>query len=186
MITFSFKGKSSKDFGIYVVEDDRVLKPELSNNEIVVPGRNGSYDFGNNTYRNRPITLHLGILGDYTAYELRKKIRDISAWLDGRGKLIFDDEPELFYDAKIYEFIPFKIYGTNDFRDGSFNAGIATVNFSCFPFAMSEIKTLNLHAGHNSISYAGSAKMPTIIKIKNVGSTTIKTIQITQLKNKKK
>lgn len=185
MITFSFKGKNSKDFGIYALEEDRVLRPEQSDNEVVVPGRHGSYDFGNNTYRNRQISLELGILGDYTPTELRQKIRELAYWLDGKGKLIFDDEPDKFYDAKVYEFVPFSIYGSNNFRDLSFNAGTATVVFSCFPFAKTDVKTRDLELGSNKLNYKGTAQMPTLIKIKNVGSNTINKIQITHLKKRK-
>ena len=185
MITFSFKGRNSKEFGIYALEDDRVLRPERSDNEVIIPGRHGSYDFGNNTYRNRLINLQLGILGDYSEQELRVKLRELAYWLDGKGKLVFDDEPDKYYDAKVYDLVPFNIYGTNDFRDLNFNSGTSTVVFSCYPFAKSEIITKELVQGANVLEYKGTAPMPTIIRITNTGRTTIKKIQITHLKKRK-
>lgn len=184
-LSFKFRGKSSKDFGIYVKEDDRVLKPELSRREIIIPGKDGSYDFGDNTYRNRLIRLELGLLGDYTPAELRQKIRDVSFWLDGKGKLVFDDEPDLYYEAKVCEVVPFQLYGSNSFRDGSFNSGVSSVVFDCYPFAFKPLRSIKLKKGINIINYGGTARGPCRIKIKNTGNQTISLIKITHHKYKK-
>lgn len=184
MIEFSFKGKNSKDFGIYVVEDDRVLRPSLSNNEVIIPKRHGSYDFGNNTYRNRDIILTLGLLKETTPEELRLKMREIAGWLNGKGNLIFSDEPDKHYIAKVYDFVPFTIFGSNTFRDGSFNAGTAQVKFNCFPFALTETKVKDLQVGRNPIKYGGTVETPTLLRITNNSGRNFSQISITVTKRR--
>ena len=129
MITFSFNGLDSySEFGIISKSDDRALLPSMRKRELAIPQKHGTYDFGGNTFNNRAITVQLSYIG--TSFnELRLRARDIAAWLSQTSykELIFSDEPDKYYLAKIYDPV-----GLENF----FRLGKATIQFECQPFAL--------------------------------------------------
>lgn len=105
---FSFAGvtvDNSND--IYLLDVDRPTTPELRYTEFIVPNRHGSSRY-DDSYANNEVTVVVGILTK-TAEECREKIRNLlSPMIRKESKLIFADEPTLFYNAKIYNAIPTK------------------------------------------------------------------------------
>jgi predicted phage tail component-like protein len=93
-----------------------------------VPGRHGSYDFSDNTFEKRIIEIELRYIGTNFA-ELRTRARQIAYWLSGFSgtkNLIFSDEPDKQYIAKIYSEIGLA---------NLFKVGECKVQFECEPFA---------------------------------------------------
>lgn len=124
----TFNGKHSyNDFGLYMKSDNRTLLPGLRRREIVIDGKNGTWDFGNNTYDNRVISVRFTLI-TLSRTELRVKARRIAQWLNNPNPalLIFDDEIDKEYVARIYD--PISL-------DEIINNGEFTVNFSCQPLA---------------------------------------------------
>ena len=127
---FTYKGIRSTDFGIISKSTDRSLLPGMRSNMAQIPGRDGSIDLGDNTYDNRQIKVHIAFKEkDYE--QLRKKAREIAGWLssDKYEKLIFDDEEDKYYLARIYNEMSFNSW---------FKLGEADLIFDCQPFAYSE------------------------------------------------
>jgi predicted phage tail component-like protein len=104
------------------------MLPVLRSRQLVIPGKHGTYDFADNTFENRIIEVDLKYIG--TSFtELRTRARQIAYWLngfDGKKNLVFSDETDKWYVAKIYSEI-----GLSNL----FTIGEATIQFECEPFA---------------------------------------------------
>ena len=174
MIELTFKGTHSSTYGLFMKSIDRNTLPPLRKREIEIPGRHGTYDFGSNVYDTRIITIQFEVVQN-ALQNLRSSIRQIAAWLSGRGKLVFDDEPDKYYDAKIYQNIPLEQIAYS---------GIFSVIFECQPFALSEdiekTATITVNSQSIIIQNNGTVETPCIIELKNTGSTTITQLTITK------
>ena len=129
MISFEYNAIDGyDDFAIIAKSVNRPLLPTLRKREIAVPGKHGTYDFGDNVYDDRIISVAISYIG--TSFnELRLRARDISAWLSQTSykELIFSDEPDKYYLAKIYNTAGLETF---------FRLGKATIQFECQPFAL--------------------------------------------------
>lgn len=129
MITFYFDELNSYEkFKIVAKSIDRSLLPSRRKREMTIPGKHGVYDFEGNTYENRPIQVLIQYVGE-TFNDLRLRARDISTWLSKPGykKLVFSDEPDKYYLAKVYDAVGL---------ESIYELGKATVTFECQPFAL--------------------------------------------------
>lgn len=124
---FEYNRQHSSNFDIIVQSVNRPILPAKRRREVSVPGRAGSYDFGSNKYENRMITVDISFIA-VTFVALRLNARDIELWLRQTTycELIFDDEPDKYYAAKIYNEI-----GLENF----FRFGKASLVFECQPMA---------------------------------------------------
>ena len=129
MITVGYNALDSyADFQIIAKSIDRPILPALRKREMTIPGKHGTYSFGGNTFANRIISVAIQYVG--TSFnDLRLRARDIAAWLSQTSykELIFSDEPDKYYLAKIYDPV-----GLENF----FRLGKATIKFECQPFAL--------------------------------------------------
>ena len=129
MITVGFNALDSyANFKIIAKSVDRPILPSMRKREMVIPGKQGVYDFGLNTYDNRIISVAIQYVG--TSFnDLRLRARGIAAWLSQTSykELIFSDEPDKYYLAKIYDPV-----GLENF----FRLGKATIHFECQPHAL--------------------------------------------------
>lgn len=130
MITFSYNGISSRTYNIVAKSVNRPILPILRRRELTIPGKHGVYDFGNNTFEKRIIEVEIKYIG--TSFnELRTRARTIASWLsgfNGSKNLIFSDENDKYYVAKIYSEIGLA---------NLFKIGESTIIFECEPFAYS-------------------------------------------------
>lgn len=176
MIGFKFRNIHSSTFGIGVRSDDRSVIPALRKNEFVIPGQHGTIDYGMNTYEKRPISLTLGLLKNQNHEALRSKARDIAKWISGQGALVFDDEPDKAYDAKVYNYV-----GIDQIQ--LLPMGLLTVTFECQPFAESlEYNQVNKNITDNpeeiEVNVNGTIESCCIITIRNTGTSNITNINI--------
>jgi predicted phage tail component-like protein len=126
--SFTFKGIHTSDFTLVCKSIVRPLLPKkrLARKEIF--GISGAMDFANDTYQLRQITMKIQYIGtDY--YELRTRARQIAAWLysDSWEQLIFDDEDDKYYLAKVTDEIEL---------ESLWESGSADIVFDCQPFAI--------------------------------------------------
>lgn len=107
--------------------------------------------------------------------DLRQQARDIAQWFSKSGLLVFDDELDKAYQAKVYQNIDIeeiKAYGKSQ------------VTFECQPFAESlEYRQVNIprittNAYEVPLIAKGTSESCSIITIKNIGTNTIKDITI--------
>lgn len=128
MIYFTYNGISSSTYGIVAKSVNRPILPVLRSRELVIPGRHGVYDFADNAFEKRIIEVELKYIGTSFA-ELRTRARTIAYWLSGYSgnkNLVFSDETDKWYVAKIYSEI-----GLSNL----FKIGECSVQFECEPFA---------------------------------------------------
>jgi len=90
--------------------------------------KSGTYDIEDG-YDNREIVCEVSFVGnDYLYPGVRARARAVAAWLSGEGLLVFDDEPEKAYSAKVIEGVSIEQIAVT---------GHCEVVFSCSPFAES-------------------------------------------------
>lgn len=110
---FIFKNKHSNDFGVTVQTQSRPIKPEMKIQTYDSPYIDGEYDFSTANaynrefYKNRVFKMNLQISAADMS-ELNSKITKITTWLMGRGELIFDDTPNVKWNASVIETIDYK------------------------------------------------------------------------------
>jgi predicted phage tail component-like protein len=96
---FTFDGRHSNEFFI-VNAKERSILPPISSKLLTIHGRPGAYDFGTQAGV-RQISVPVTLIDT----NLRDKVNDIAAWLrpigDNPQPLIFDDEPDKYYDARL-------------------------------------------------------------------------------------
>ena len=132
MIGFTYNSIKSTAYNIVAKSVNRPMLPILRKRELVIPGRHGAYDFNDNTFDKRIIEVQIKYVGT-SLTELRTRARQIAYWLSGfsgNKNLIFDDETDKYYVAKIYS----EIGLSNLFRIGE-----ATLQFECEPFAYADL-----------------------------------------------
>lgn len=123
---FKFGIKHTDDYKIAMRSKNRTMLPQKRQSEEIIPKRHGSIKFDNG-YADRIIEVECYFLEN--GYENRRQIiRDIALWLATSGQLIFDDEPEKYYDAEIISNVGVSI-------DAAFDT--FSLNFICKPFAKS-------------------------------------------------
>ena len=103
-----------------------------------------------------------------------QSLRQVAAWLNGSGQLIFDDEPDLYYQAQLW---PGCNVSRNLYED-SFE-----LVFVVFPFAFSQAQTIEFNLSSSgvasSLTVGGTASTPCRLIITNNGKSTINNILVT-------
>lgn len=170
---FTFNGKHSDLFGIRVKSANRAAKPEKRVYRTVIGGRDGTYDFTDNTFSNIIITLEC----DYTGPDSSGAARELALWLSGPGELVIDGDSGKIYNACLYSEIPL----TQTFYTSRF-----TLAFECFPFAMSlpkQVSAVVTAQGQDvCVGVGGTARTPCVISIKNNGNSQISNLRLTHRK----
>lgn len=152
--SFSFAGVDMLGtYGIRAVSHD-VLLPRLRERRLVVPGRDGSWDFGARRYEDRVIRVEC----DTRRGLGRGEIRELAHLLSRKGRLVLWDEPEKEYVARVYEDVALEYLG---------RVGHAfTLVFLCEPFAIGETVTRD---GLGRMQYEGTAETGTRLMVRNAG-----------------
>lgn len=102
--TMSFKGAelTTSVAGAKITKITRPARPAYERNKVVIPGRDGSYDFGNNRKEDFLITVEVLITGS-SASALQTKLASLNSYLDGKGELCFSDASNTKYQAQVYD-----------------------------------------------------------------------------------
>lgn len=195
MSNFTFAGKHClNDMGMVFVEETRQVTPSVSPHLYEVSGRNGSirYDdgssgvlspkmFGGTGYLVKPLSPHESL----SQSEIEERIHAISAWLVNakRAPLILDSDVTRQWCAEITE--------PSTLMRSTWSNGAVKFNLSLQPECMSIEETsfsCNVTLAANADSVVAIADLfpngmgydtPLKIKIKNTGSDTISSLQLT-------
>lgn len=122
---FKYGNIESGAFNIVCGTETHSILPEKRKYVQEIPGLDGVVDFGISGYSIRVITKPIYYTGAYS--DLRKKREEIIAWLCNDGmpkKLIFGNEPDKYYMAKIYAALEF---------DNTSDRHIGDIQFECNP-----------------------------------------------------
>lgn len=145
-------------YGIRVISYD-CLAPALRPRKVIVPGRDGAYDFKAKNYDERTVQLDCDTVIGLT----RDQVRELAYVLSKKNTLRIWDEPDKYYIGRVYDaasIVPIGSIGQE-----------FTLNFICDPFAYGKVTTLNIEGGNPAqLSYAGTARTPTRIAITNNGA----------------
>lgn len=150
--------------------------PELKSNEIDLPFSQGTLDTTNKRYYKQK-TIKIEFATTYSNLEeLHKTKRKLATWLTGKGELIFTDEINICYDAKVDKEIVFSF-------DSIKKLLRFTVEFKCYPLGYEKIKKINtkiITQGEEKVSIfnAGNIETSPTIKLFNVGTTTVNNFSI--------
>lgn len=173
-IYMTLDGVSCKELGLHC-KTERPVLPELEESLIEVSGRDGSYDYQNNTYKDRLLTVDFFILrNNFESFRLN--IRDVAAWLRRKGRITFSDEPDKYYIGRCYQSPPLEQVGAP--------AGRFSAVFTCEPFAYAAAVTEQASgtaAVTVPLDYPGTYKTPCKIIIRNIGTTDITNIDLTHI-----
>lgn len=168
--SFNFGGKNSLvDWNIKIIAHD-FLMPTKRPRKVVIPNRDGSYDYGAKYYDER--ILRIQCEWEKKPNEIpRHIIREIAFGLSEKEHITLWNEPDKYYIGELYDPAEITDYPQEHFK--SFE-----LNFVCEPFAYKRLKSYPLIVGSNKIPYEGTATAPSIIQITNTGTTNIENIKI--------
>ncbi len=82
----------------------RPLRPAVQRRKVEIPGRNGAWDFGPGAKRDFEIEVEFTIKAVDTG-TLMTKMRSLADYLDGKGPLVFSDDPAKVYQAQVLQII---------------------------------------------------------------------------------
>lgn len=128
---FTFNDVTASSKNIIVTSIQRPILPTLRQRKMTIPGKDGAWDFGGNTYDEQMIKISCMITRSLSSQSF---IRELALWLSKKGKLSFNDEPDKYYIGRVYEEL------INEW-DGNFR--VITITFECEPFAYAEQEAYN-------------------------------------------
>jgi predicted phage tail component-like protein len=167
---FTFGGVTSSSLSLMVIDKEIPLMPEIEEQTEETPGIDGAYDFGVR-YKPKIIPVKVRVLGATNKADYMSKLRNIAAVLNprlGSKELIFDDEPDKMYFARLSEtFSPTRLGLISD---------EFTLNFICYdPFTYSVAEKDLSGTSEIVANNAGShVAKPTLIITKGAGAAVIR------------
>ena len=165
MLDNYFNSKNASEFGLKIVYRPSIPSPEENITEYTVPGRNGSLTHKDGTYKDIVYPVEYNIIDFNNIYG---KIRAIKGWLLGKiidKKLIFSDDPEVFYKVKT-------VFATDVERRIKVS-GEFTATYTMEPFAYERnVEDIILTAPGNVIN-TGTIYSEPIITVEGTGNITL-------------
>lgn len=155
MAYFIYNDISSQDMGLMIVKMDLPSRAKQEIDTIKIPGRTQPLWNLKEEYSTTNIKVSCEVSD--TA-----NVRDIFAWLNGRGKLIFSDESDKYYDVNVCKAISTSRI-SNELKS-------ITFDFECMPFAYATSNdpvTLNTP---QTLAVGGSYPCEPIYKIYGTGN----------------
>lgn len=156
MFSFDFRGKNSfLDYGIYISKRPSIPSPKRRITNVVIPGKNSSLRFDENTYEDITITVECSIKDEI----LPDKIDEIKEWLlsYGESDLVFSNQNSKKYIAQVVN--------TIDFTQVLKYISKFIIVFNCRPFKYQVTNNTITMIAQGSIRNPGSIYSEPIIKI---------------------
>lgn len=186
ILGFTFKGRHSSEFNLATKTVKRIIAPEQRTFDFKVSGRHGSIEYETGEYEDiyLEVEYHLIPSRDLKDFqEISKLAREMSEWITGSGILIFDHEPDKYYEARVFSSIE------AEYMQTGVNILTGPLVFKCTPFAYSvdiqDYNTTIKQEPPNKTTYSNmqplhnKGSMPTmpLIVLKNNGYETINKIE---------
>lgn len=125
---FTYRGKSSKDFGLKIININNLSSPKRNITKESILGRNGDLLIDNNNYENFTLEIECDIVLNKNQ-DINTISDEIKKWLYSSfkyDKLILNDSPELYYEAVCINKIDISMILKN--------YGSILIIFDCKPF----------------------------------------------------
>lgn len=145
-------------FGLIVEDVDRPLAASLRARKVVVPERDGAYDFGAKYRDEITLPIKCGTVSLLT----QGAVRELTYTLSKKSRIVLWDEPDKYYIGRLYD-------------AGRISRVLSTMrkftlNFVCDPFVCGPVETIPIIGSEpERILYPGTAHTPTRISITNNG-----------------
>lgn len=100
---FRLNNRHSSELNLEVRSVTRPILPNVRQTQVDIPGKDGTYDFSDNTLEDRIIEVECAwVFNDFK--DMRKNAHKIASFLysNNYSSLIFDDEPDIYYLAKVH------------------------------------------------------------------------------------
>ena len=102
MSDMTFNSVTGASYGLTHCSPRIPLLPIKRRTTIVIPGRDGVWDYNTNSYEPRIIPVDCYI-ASATEAALKTSLNSIAIWLSSQGYLIFDHDATKQWNAKLYE-----------------------------------------------------------------------------------
>jgi len=155
-----------KEFGLIAESFEDGLAPPLRPRKVVVPQRDGAFDYKAKYYDERELIINCASI----ALLDRGACRELSRVLARKEKIVRWDEEGKYYIGRVYD--PTAI----ERLAGS--AKRFAIHFVCEPFAFGRQVT-EVFDGRSALLYQGTARTPTRITITNTEAYALNGITIT-------
>ncbi|WP_027631919.1 distal tail protein Dit [Clostridium hydrogeniformans] len=156
---FVWKGIHSSDKNLKIVSLPAISTPEVRENKIIVPGRDGYLTNTDNNYEGELKSV------EYDYFD--NEFDNIKSWLSGNSKVIFSNEPDRYYKARVINKI------TLEQVLKKFHGGI--VQFDCQPFGyLNEGNNIITIDKATSIYNIGNYKSEPYIRVYGTGDITLR------------
>lgn len=101
---FTYDGKSSRDYDVYLTGEGVFNAPERAVNMVEIPGRNGDYALDQGKFNNISVTYKAGIV-DYSESDFADKVSAVRNWLCSKVgyKRLSDDYNPNEYRMAVYK-----------------------------------------------------------------------------------
>ncbi|EJE7236686.1 phage tail family protein [Clostridium botulinum] len=148
-IGFVWKGIHSNEKGLKIISLPNITTPEKREEKIIIPGRDGYLTQSDESYEGEVKPVEFDIKHD--------NFDDIKTWLNGSGEVIFSNEPDRYYKARIINKLDLARVLEK------FHGGI--IQFDCQPFAYDLDNNLIIIDKPISIYNEGTYKSQPYLKI---------------------
>jgi len=169
-----FKEKHSyNELGLIMRSVDRSLLPAVKRQQVDITFLDGKFDLAKEpVYDNRVISV-VFVYHFKNPADMQNKKRQMAAWLSGFDKLVFDDEPDKYYEAKVFEAVPI---------EQSLKRMAVQVGFECKPFALNnqqvQADVITEQGQVTTVHIEGNVRTCGKITLKNMGETEINSFSI--------
>ena len=159
---FSFKGQRNDVLDVRMISMPTRPHPARKGELLDIPGRHGKVFQDEGVYDRILVTIRVMAADN-------ANIDDISAWLTGEGDLVFGDEPERAYHARI----------TKEFSRSNRIVRLRgqefTITFDCEPFRYESfpVSPITITASGTSIVNPGTWESQPLIRVNGTGDGTL-------------
>ena len=154
---FVWKGIHSNEKGLKIISLPNITTPEKREEKIIIPGRDGYLTQSDGSYEGEVKPVEFDYFDD--------RFDDIKQWLTGSGEVIFSNEPDRYYKARIINKLDLARVLEK------FHSGI--IQFDCQPFGYLQDELIEITNSTTIYNQANVNSQP-YIKIYGNGYATLK------------
>ncbi|KHO39116.1 transporter [Clostridium tetani] len=154
---FVWRGIHSNEKGLKIISLPNITTPEKREEKIIIPGRDGYLTQSDESYEGEVKPVEFDIKHD--------NFDDIKTWLNGSGEVIFSNEPDRYYKARIINKLDLARVLEK------FHSGI--IQFDCQPFGYDLNNDLIIIDKPISIYNEGTYESQPYLKIFATGDITL-------------
>ncbi|RXI55287.1 phage tail protein [Clostridium tetani] len=154
---FVWRGIHSNEKGLKIISLPNITTPEKREEKIIIPGRDGYLTQSDESYEGEVKPVEFDIKHD--------NFEDIKTWLNGSGEVIFSNEPDRYYKARIINKLDLARVLEK------FHSGI--IQFDCQPFKYLQDELITITKNNSTIYNYGTYESEPYLKVFTTGDITL-------------